>query len=40
VYLGEAMPVTSAFGYAADLPTALMRGLQTSRVDVVILRTA
>src|SRR6266508_4568160 len=38
-YLGEAMPVTSAFGYAADLATALMRGLQTSRVDVVILRT-
>ncbi len=40
VYLGEAMPVTSVFGYAADLATALMRGLHTSRVDVVVLNNA
>ncbi len=40
VYLGEAPPATSAFGYAADLATALMPVIQTSRVDVVVLNDA
>ena len=40
VYLAEARPVTSAFGYAADLATALMRALGTNCVDVVVLNSA
>ena len=40
VYVGEATPVSSAFGYAADLSTALMRALETNRVDVVVLNIA
>lgn len=40
VYLREPRPPASAFGYAADLTTALMQGLGTSRVDVVILDDA
>jgi predicted nucleotidyltransferase len=40
VYLAEERPATSAFGYTADLATALMRGLGTNRVDVVVLNDA
>jgi hypothetical protein len=32
--------VTSAFGYVADLSTALIRALKTNRVDVVVLNAA
>lgn len=37
VYLGGPRSPESAFGYAADLTAALMRDLNTNRVDVVIL---
>jgi len=40
VYLREPRPPTSPFGYAADLITALMRGLGVNRVDVVVLNDA
>jgi predicted nucleotidyltransferase len=38
--LDDARPVTSAFGYVADLSTALIRALATNRVDVVVLNAA
>ncbi len=40
VYLGEPRPPASAFGYAADLSAALMRGLRINDVDVVLLNEA
>jgi predicted nucleotidyltransferase len=40
VYLREPRPPASAFGYDADLASALMRDLGTSRVDVVVLNDA
>jgi predicted nucleotidyltransferase len=40
VYLGDPRPPASAFGYAADLAAALMRGLQSNAVDVVVLNEA
>lgn len=40
VYLREPRPPASAFGYVADLTTALMHGLRINRVDVVILNEA
>ena len=40
VYLGEARPPTSAFGYVADLSTELVRALETNRVDLVVLNDA
>lgn len=40
VYLADAPPVTSAFGYAADLAAELMRALGTDRIDVVVLNDA
>ena len=40
VYLREPRPQASSFGYAADLTTALMRGLGVNRVDVVVLNDA
>jgi predicted nucleotidyltransferase len=40
VFLGTPRPPASRFGYAADLTAALMRGLGTDRVDVVVLNEA
>jgi hypothetical protein len=40
VYLREPSPPASAFGYAADLTTALMGALGTNRIDVVVLNEA
>jgi predicted nucleotidyltransferase len=40
VYLREPRPPASAFGYAADLTTELMRVLRNNRVDVVVLNDA
>ena len=40
VYLAEARPSASPFGYAADLTAGLMRALGTARVDVVVLNEA
>lgn len=40
VYLADARPAVSPFGYAADLAAALMRALGVPRVDVVILNEA
>jgi predicted nucleotidyltransferase len=40
VYLRDARPAASPFGYAADLGATLMRGLGTDRVDVVVLNEA
>lgn len=40
VYLGEPQPASSEFGYAADLATALMHGLETDRIDIVVLNDA
>ncbi len=40
VYLADPRPQGSAFGYAADLTTVLMRALGADRVDVVILNDA
>lgn len=40
VCLAEPRPVSSVFGYEADLAAALMNPLQTNRVDVVILNSA
>jgi predicted nucleotidyltransferase len=40
VYLGEAAPSSSVFGYVADLSTSLMHALGSNRVDVVILNSA
>lgn len=40
VYLREAVPPASAFGYVADLTAALMHMLGTNQVDVVVLNDA
>jgi len=40
VYLGDPLPASSPFGYAADLSATLMRGLGAPRVDVVVLNEA
>ena len=40
VYLREARPPASAFGYVADLTAALMRALRINSVDVVVLNEA
>jgi len=40
VYLREPSPAASAYGYVADLTAALMHGLGTNRVDVVVLNSA
>jgi predicted nucleotidyltransferase len=40
VFLRDPRPPAYPFGYEADLGTALMRGLGTSRVDVVVLNVA
>jgi predicted nucleotidyltransferase len=40
IYLADPRPVSSPFGYAADLGAELMAALKTSRVDVVVLNDA
>lgn len=40
VYLAESRPSESAYGYAADLATALMRALGTNALDVIVLNHA